>query len=408
MEIKKINDMENEKNSKKYIFNTLIYIACAIFVFFYPTSINGEILKSSNYVITYYLISTIIAVLYSINGKFNLFSLKSFMGILLYMCLATSIAHVVLDGEVSIARIVYVMTPAIIFSFSKERIISFKISLIINEIITIIILLWNICIMLDIWIIPEVTINYYSQFNWFTTIVFVNKRSPIFTFGIYSYGALFYALLFLYWIHIIDVLRVDHAHVKRYYIYSISFILFQFLMNGSVSILLGLIMLLILFNTLRKSKIGFFVMPFLFVILSIFMYLQDYNWSRIFIGTSTNGFASRYLSTLFLNNLNVIKATIFGIGFTIIPNQDILYTDSGYLVLFTMGNIFLPIYLYSSMYKFLKKSLDKTSFKRTIVIIFLFEIALPGLLYTKEIIFLIYYLMSMNVADNKYSGQCIY
>lgn len=387
------------------ISNILLYVGVAIVVFFFPTSEGGEINTSAGYTIIYYAVCVLLVLWYIINRYLDLRSLICFVFMMIYMCVASIVSSQVLEGTVAIARIVYILLPALIYFFGSQKIIDYRIALICNELITIIIIIWNVCILFNIGIISEITITYYSQFNWFTTSTFVENARPIFTFGIYSYGAFFYAMLFVFWIHVISTKKRIGEPIKiRYYIYAIAYIAFQILMRSSTALMLVIVMCFIFLRMLKKINWGIILIPLLLAIGVYFTYIQDYDWSRMIIGTSTNGFASRYLSDWFEQNIQAVQETILGIGFTVPQKLNLVYTDSGYVVLFTMGNIVLPLFLYSALYRNLKKNLNKELFIEVLIIMLSFEFSLAGLLYIKETIFMIYFYMSINSVDKNFEA----
>ena len=398
--------MNNRTFSVSNIKNVILYFVVFFFVFFFPTSSEGVIDTSVWYTIFSYAVCCLLVLWYVISRYLDLRSLVLFLLMLVYMCIASIVSSHVLDGPVSIARIVYILLPALFFSFQSRKEVDFKLVLFCNEVIAFVILIWNICLVLNIGSIPEITVNYYSQFNWFTTSNFVANKRPVFTFGIYSYGAFFYAMLFMFWIHVISITKRVNGRIKlRYYIYIILYISYQILMRGSTALMLAAVMCFVFLWTLKKAKWGIVVIPILVILGAFFIYIQDYDWSRMILGTSTNGFTSRYLTDWFSANIQAVKETGLGIGFTVPQKLDLVYTDSGYVVLFTMGNLFLPIFLYSTLYKSLKKSFDKELFIEVLVIILLFELSLPGLLYTKEIVFMVFFFMLIMSIDARYGKK---
>lgn len=371
-------------------------------IFFYPTSADGIILKSNSYVFIYYGICIILVMWYVIGKKININSILGILAVMVYMFVASIVSSKVLEGTIDIARFVYILLPLVIFLFNSDKKVPAKFVLIINEVLTIIIIVWNSFLIFNVELIQNFTTNYYSQFNWFTTRTFVENSKPVFTFGIYSYGAFFYAMLFIFWVYVIfSKIKKNDPFKNRYYIYAFSFILFQILMRGSTALLLGIIMLVAFLRRIGKSNWSFLVVPLFIAVGVYFIYVQDYDWTRLVIGTSTNGFASRYLSTWFQNNFQAVKETILGIGFTIPATRNLVYSDSGYVVLFTMGNIILPVVLYVNLYKSFRRNLPKEIFWLTWIVIMLFELALPGLLYSKEIIFIAYFYMSVQAVRDK-------
>lgn len=369
-------------------------------IFFYPTSLNGIILKSNSYVITYYGICIIVVLWYVIGDRLRIYSILIILFVLVYMFVATMNSIAVLGGSIIIARFIYIVLPLLLLLFNSDKQVSTKFVLVINEILTIIIIVWNIGLVFDVNFFQTITKYYYSQFNWFTTSVFVDNSKPIFTFGIYSYGAFFYAMLFIFWIYVTYSLKnIGLRLKKRYFVYAFSFIIFQILMRGSTALSLGIIMFFAFIRRVGKNRWSFIIIPFFIITGAYYIYIQDYDWTRMIMGSSTNGFASRYIFNWFNNNFLAVKETLLGIGFTIPQKYDLVYSDSGYVVLFTMGNILLPLVIYVFLFFSLRKNLPKIIFLVSWLVIMLFELALPGLLYPKEVIFIAYFYMSVQAVS---------
>lgn len=89
------------------------------------------------------------------------------------------------------------------------------------------------------------------------------------------------------------------------------------------------------------------------------------------------------------------QASSFFIGFTIIDNLSLTYTDSGYMLYYSMGGLFFTICMYYLFYKFLKNNV-KYQYKMLFFITMMFEVALPVLIYSKFIYAMIFYVIYLN------------
>jgi hypothetical protein len=140
-----------------------------------------------------------------------------------------------------------------------------------------------------------------------------------------------------------------------------------------------------------------------FVVLMSALYLLQsdlYLKYEEMLFSDTSGIAPRYSGqTVFEDNFNCLYQNIFGIGFNIADNFELRYTDCGYIVYLTMGNLIFVFGVYYLLYVFLRNNLNLQQKRYIFVVIMLFEFALPAIIYIKfyfAIIFVICYLRSLN------------
>jgi hypothetical protein len=374
-------------NNKARITDYILYFIIILFVFFYPTSSGGVQYAETNmrYIYTYYGIAICTALVYMITNGINVKRGTKMVLLFVYLSITTILARFSISGQFVIARLVFTIIPAIVLSVDTEKELDNKVVLTILELITIIILIWNIGLIFNLQPFTSITNDRYSQFNSFTTSVFVSMKRPIFTFGVYSYSAYFYSGLFVIWI---AAIRRDKRSKIRYYFYEIMLIIYQLLLRGSTALMLGGVMIYTLLKTLNKRKWGLLIIPIFLVLGTYYINSLNYDWNRMIIGTESNGFFSRYFGNVFVGNFEAIKTTIFGIGWTVIRSMNIRYTDSGYIVLATMGSIIMPVLLYWNLHGAIKNNLPVNIRKILFAYCMLFEIALPSLLYPRAVIFL--------------------
>ncbi|WP_142827202.1 hypothetical protein [Planococcus soli] len=387
------------------VVETIIPILAILMACFYPTSLEGKIFEAQGTII-YYLISSLIIITLFVKTKYDKKNIYIGTFFLIYLTVVTFISVIAVNTNFSIARFAPVFLSLILFMIKIKTVPNFNVLKGVLEVISIVILLWNIGILIGQEALISFTINSYSQFNDFTVSYGLSIGKTIFTFGAHTFASFFYMLIFYMWY--ITIKRDKKNRKFRYVIYLLGFLIFTVLLKSSAALLFSIMMILLLFDLIKGSVNKIFFI-FASVITSIFLlnsFLIDVY--RGMVTSSTNGVIPRYFSenNIFSANFSVLKENILGIGFTIPRDYAITYTDSGYLVYFTMGNIVFVIVIYYMLYRFLKNNIE-TNFKVIFLIILLFELAIPSLIYMKTtyfLIFLVYYLKSLNekVKKNEY------
>lgn len=151
-----------------------------------------------------------------------------------------------------------------------------------------------------------------------------------------------------------------------------------------------------------------FSLGIVFLVMCIIYYnfgeLSD-SLYRNFTG-GQNSFVSRYSSeSVFKTNFEIIASSL-GIGYNIIDDLDIGYSDSGYIVYLTMGNFPFAVAIYYLLYNFLQENISY--YQRIILfVVFSFEVALPATFayrFSYMILFVVCYLGSLKMnSDNSIS-----
>ncbi len=375
--------------SKLYRSLQLISLSSILIVcMFYPTSNKGIILSSSASIILYYLVCSLCLLMCCITNKVNMRRLISVLLLFVYMFAVSINAMQKYNTDISIGRIapLALLMLSLCFDVKTDKEKQFYEVDILFELITLIMFIWNVMLLLKIPFIVNFTIDNYSQFNWFTTQTQISQSKPVFTFGVHNYGAFLYFLIFFIWYIKID----NHTNPpRRYLVYMILLIIQEFLLRSSSGYILSLFMFLLLLRSkFFKNKKKAIIALILGCIIPLFYFDMGGIVNRI-IGDRYNGFISRYSSNLWSQNLTVLKETIFGIGFAIPEVSDIVYSDSGYMVFLTMGSFLLPIIIYSILYFYLRANIRKYS-TQLFIFIMLFELALPGVIYMKNIFMLVF------------------
>jgi hypothetical protein len=382
-------------NTKIKIENILpilaILIAC-----FYPTSSNGIIFGNTG-VIWYYLFSSLfIAIVFLIN-KSNKKIIFITITLIVYLEIVTLISSLATGATFSIARFAPIFLCLLTFAIKVNYSGSFKVLRAALEIITLIIIIWNLGIVLQMPFILDFTVNNYSQFNYFTVSFGISIGKPFFTFGVHTFASFYYMLLFYLWYLTI---KNDSNRKRRYYLYLPALLINTILLKSSAALMFSIIMIILILKVSKNLLFRLYIVTFIIAITGFILQTEIFDIYRTMVTSSSHGVLPRYLAenSIFVGNFAVLKDTILGIGYTIPRDYAITYTDSGYIVYLTMGNIILLVSLYYMLGSFLKTNIKRYS-KGIFLIVLMFDLAIPSLIYLKTSLFLIFIIYYLNSLD---------
>lgn len=398
-----INNYKKEQrksyfNSIKRIEN-LIPIICLVMFVFLPTSHNS-IIYGNYWVIAVWSVVSLIVLLTYIMNKANriktLMVVLAFMTYMLIITLATLNSD--LGARISLARIAPIVLLIIMHSIKIESRNHFKLMKRLLDIFFIAMILWNFLILINNDFIKELTQNYYSQYYDSALFYSMLRSKPVMSFGVHTYAAYFYTLFFY-----LSYATGRKTKNNKYYFYCIFTTIFTFFLTSNTSLIYSFVML---FMLLRLIKVKPFIMFLLLMIGSVVLIQSsDYLIERYVYMTQSDisGFTARYTGdkTVFANNIEIIKSH-YAVGFNILDNIDLGYSDSGYIVYLTMGNIPFLIGIYYLIYRFIKVNIPKKYFWFIFFVVFSFELALPATFnyrYFFAVIFVVYYLQSLEYID---------
>lgn len=395
--------MKKIKNKKKrYIKNLYINflgIISLIMIVFRPTSRNNVIF-GKEYIISIWIIGILFLLFVSILSNYKWKNLlSSYMFCIPYLIFVSIIAQLQYkESYISLARIVPILTLLYLVEIRLGN--SRKVNrLIINllDILCLISIVWNIGILLKNQEIINFTYNNYNQY--FKTALFYSvivDGKPVMSFGVHTYASYFYFLFFILSFYTYDVtLNV------RYLAYCVFLMFFTLFLTSTTSTIFCILMLFFIVKKLMKSKNKFkYIILFLLGCILIFILSKYYGliYNKLYsnITNGRNSFVSRYSSkSVFVDNAKVI-CTSLGIGFNIVKSLNLSYSDSGYVVLLTMGSFPLLICIYYKIYKFLKINIPCDYSKYIIIVIFLFEFAIPACLSIRFIFLTIFIILYLN------------
>lgn len=375
----------------------IICVICLIIFAFMPTSQNGVIFGLQRTILVW-LTSTIVCILSLLHNRASYGKIVlSFFFCLTYMTIVTLAAQTrYSEYHVSLARIAPLMVLLLLVEIRFCRIPSSKVMLFLLNAFSIIAIVWNAGIMMRFQPITDFTYNWYTQY--FDLAVYysvIQSAKPVMTFGVHTYAAYYYFIFFL-----LCLFTYEKTHKDRYLVYAVCFMGFSLFLVSSTAIIFFFIMAAILsFRLIKDGRRKTFILflAALAIMVVILIKNSDYLYQKLYYNMTNgqNSFVSRYSSnSVFTENMKVITSSL-GIGFNIIDELQLGYSDSGYVVYLTMGNVPLMLYLYYKLYYFLRFNIPAVYRKSIILVVLLFDFALPATFqyrFSFSIIFVIEYL----------------
>lgn len=390
-----------ENNYKTNNWGAIIFY---IFVFYMfslaPTSINGKLTDVNQTIVDWLVLSTtlIISCLFFSKIDMKHFTIVSF--IILYLFIISLISQQFNpSNQISLARIAPILC-FLVLSFQKiKTVIPIRVVKLIVHIFMIIFLLWNCLIISDNEIIRIFTVNNYTQlYDAATSNMFIKSR-PIMSFGIYTFAAYFY---FLFFIIIYRLFKQTKKPI--FFIYLISIFIMTMLLVANTSAIFSLLMFIYIYRSVKRKWVRLVAILFLLSLLYYILryenivdyYLESFN-------SKANGIQGRYMSEgSLMRNLLYVKENFY-IGFNIVRNSELTYTDSGYIMYYLMGGFPFIIGMIFSFYAFIKRNL-KSIFFLIFISTLAFEVALPILVYYKFIYAMLFLTISINSIDEYYKS----
>lgn len=375
-----------------------VYVIIVFLFLFYPTSSNGVIRDSIiNISFDWSIVFILLAIVYFLYGKFDLKNVIISLSVVIYLTALTLYSSIVdTNSTFSIARVAPIFMFLLLSSMKVNLKLPMKVLFIIFDVVVLIIIVCNILILVENSFVKNFIINNYSQlYDNATENMFIKKR-PIFTFGIYTFASYFYSLIFL-----LSIFSYNVTEKNKYKLYCYVLLLFNILLVSNFSIISSLFMTIVISYTVVKNK-NIFEVLFLATLITFFVIWilknnEIINYYKESLMSKSNGFLGRYTNTGSLNINGKYLENHPNIGFNIIRNIKLTYTDSGYFVMRLMGGWLLLLPFYYLLFRFLKNNF-KNNFLYVLFITIAFEVALPVTIYIKfayAMLFCITYLSSL-------------
>lgn len=385
---------------KKYpVFDSIFYIVIFYLSILNTTSSNGQLANVEGIIYQWILLSVLIVVTMIFFAKIDTKLLFSTIIITIYMAIITAISSIFNhNAEFSVARLAPILCFLMVSILIINTHISIKTVKIIVHVFMAIFIIWNSLIIMNNEWIKLFTINNYSQLYENAASNMFIKNRPVMSFGIYTFATYFYFMFFM-------IIRrlFQKTNNKIYLIYLVLLLSATVLLVSNTTFVFSCVMLTYLFFTVKKPSYKLLIT--VATLVSIYFIVTNETFSANYLesfNSNYNGIKGRYLEGGSLSTNSAYLQNNFYIGFNIIRNVNLKYTDSGYFVFYLMGGILFVLGMYYHLYKFLRNNLP-TAWKSFLIFILIFEIALPYIIYYKCIYFFLFLVMSYRAIDSHYS-----
>lgn len=392
-------------NKKTLVSNILCCISIFMFAFC-PTS-SETIIYGLGRTLFIWSVAAIVVLLFVLSGKVNGARLVlSFCFCMIYMIAVTLIAQQQFGSyHESLARIAPLIVLILLFESEVNEFPNFKLELVLINLFSICCILWNCGILLRIPAVQQFTYNNYNQYYDLALFYSVMQNAkPVMSFGVHTYASYFYFFFF-----ILSYYTYEVTEKRRYLVYCVAYIGFTVFLVSTTALFFSIAMFTFLsYHLIKRNDRKDFIALLVFLSISLLVLYKNFDFliDKIYINMTNgqNSFVSRYAKgSVFTENIKVITSSL-GIGFNILDDVNLGYSDSGYVVYLTMGNIPLMIYVYYNLFALFKRNIPKKFLTIVMVIIFSFEAALPASFQQRFpflVIFIIGYLQSLAAEENR-------
>ncbi|OCB76568.1 hypothetical protein LPBF_06455 [Flavobacterium crassostreae] len=223
---------------------------------------------------------------------------------------------------------------------------------------------------------------------------------PVTTFATHSIAALFLFLFFY-----LNIKAYKSLKKNIYLLTAIIFLLLLLFIRSNSALVFISFSLFILFKLFKsnKSSLGYFtliiiaiIIYFTFVDDTLIVFLNNFDISVI-LSSDKNGLQGRYSSASPLQvTMDYILSHPFSpLGLTY--SDKLYYSDSGFILYFLRGSIFLLFGVYFGFISLIKNNLfNNREANFFIFFILLFEIGYPVLIYVRLLYFIPFYVVYSN------------
>jgi hypothetical protein len=386
----------------------LLLIAC-FFVFLFPSSISGNIV--SNMYIVKNGLGAIIALFIASNNAFQkktvLWSFVLCVWLSL-LTLTTSIIYQPNDFRVAFASISGFIPTIIIWcvTFNKHS-VSYDHANKILLILSIGLIIWGWGLVLHNSLIYYFTRTFYSQLkeNMFDNMVTIRGK-PVMSFGTHSMAAFF--ILIVYFYHCIIIKEKKETFVN--YICMTLLFLLEVPLRSTTSMVAILVMLFLLIwarNNLYTRMLTVAVVLLGALYFYRVGFVLDYAGNILYgINANHHGFDARYLSGIYSGNI-YMATNYIGVGFLRSASNLFRMNDSGFVYLFTQGNIPAVLMGYGLMFAFFKRNMNKYV-KLSFAMFFIWEFISASTFISVKMIFahiMTMYIINSIVGESKMDGD---
>lgn len=388
----------NEKTGKEVVYKDIVVIiALIILAFFLPTSIQGRQIEAEWGLINAFVIGLIVLInIY----KYGIIKSSLFLAVTLLTLLGIASLIVLLNdaGRFSIARLAPAFIVLIVFSLRLKRMrISEQAIITIIDILSLIIIIWNICALLQIEAFTTFIRRNYIQLDDYTATEYsLLVGKPIFTFGVHNFASTFYLFLFYISIKIFFLYKK-----KRALLYAAIYFIFTLLLKSTAAYGTAAFMIVLVSFELwyKKRSSGKWILVLAAPFLIAIIFINPTVIERLLL--ADNGFIARYATnSLYMENTFFLQSFPFGAGVTI--PDGLYFADSGFWIYLTMGNFPFLIGIFVLFIMFIFSNIEETDDRLFLICsTLLSELSFASFMYWKTIVLLILSVLFLNALRRK-------
>ncbi len=362
----------------------IAYIIILVMFFIFPTSINRTP-HSSAVILLLSLLQCGLILFFAWQEWLNRRQLFLAILIILYMAVATVTALTEPALYLNLPRMEILICFIALCCITNQSRISARFFIRILDVVCVVMLIWNVFTLMRIQPFISFVNYFYTQLDTYTATYWsLVRNKPIFTFGVHNFASIFYLHFFLF-----NYFAYQKFMKKRFLFYMAALFGFTLLLRATSSAGIAGIMLLLFLKLFWKDKRKI-ILIFLCLAAGMMVFWASGLGSQYIgaVSSKANGFLARYSSetSIYDGNYRLLESFPMGIGFTVgHPQLNLYFADSGYIIYYTMGGIFLPLLLFLLLYRYYKRNLNKKMALILTGVAMLTELSLISFMYEKTL-----------------------
>ncbi len=254
--------------------------------------------------------------------------------------------------------------------------------------------------------IEDFVLNNYSYGYPSLVPYMLQQLKPVTTFATHSVAAFFFFILF-----VLNFYTYKQNNKFIYLFFSVCFVILLLFTRSNTAYLYIFISLLFLLIHMSKSPISLFWFLTIAAVIVIYGYIEYFDIINVLIsydlsetiGSQGSGVLGRYSAS----SANYLAPTIqfikdnpltpIGLSYS----DNIFFTDSGPIIYFIRGSIFLVLAMYLGLYFYFRNNLINKRIGLFLFLVFiLFESGMPNLVYTRSLYLLVFVSVYFNYLSN--------
>lgn len=365
-----------------------VMVLLSILVFLFPLSKAGIFMTLYDAFAVVALFA-IVCVMLFVNG-INISSLLIVMGLILYLSISTLVILIEkIEGfYFGYERFLCILTCLLFFNILDKRFCTLVFYYRLLDIIMIFVILFSVLSLFNVANTNDFFVDNYTQYLDYITAYHIGLKKPILFFGVHNVASFIYEGLF-----ILSFSSYAVEKKKRFLAYSIILLLLLFLLRCSTSIVFSVLSIgiMVFYRTDSIVKVVVYVGAVLCaaILAGYFGFLDLY---QDILALQSNGLSARYIngfSALYGSNISFIKEHMLGSGFCINGSGTVYGSDSGLLIILTIGGVPFLLAFYIVVTKYIVKNIGGHMKYIVLSYVLIMELGFITFLHYKTLAFLI-------------------